>query len=52
VVTGPVPASVIYRLTSYGTTVLPVVERLGRGPPGPHHGETTDEGMGCAYPVA
>ncbi|WP_244162362.1 winged helix-turn-helix transcriptional regulator [Amycolatopsis regifaucium] len=26
VVTGPVPARVIYRLTPYGTTVLPVVE--------------------------
>ncbi|MFI6306001.1 winged helix-turn-helix transcriptional regulator [Amycolatopsis thailandensis] len=28
VVTGPVPARVIYRLTPYGTTVLPVVEEV------------------------
>jgi DNA-binding HxlR family transcriptional regulator len=26
--TGPVPAPVIYRLTAYGTTVLPVVESV------------------------
>jgi DNA-binding HxlR family transcriptional regulator len=28
IVTGPVPAPVIYRLTPYGTTVLPVVESV------------------------
>ena len=27
-VTGPVPAPVVYRLTSYGATVLPVVESV------------------------
>ncbi|MGA6161117.1 winged helix-turn-helix transcriptional regulator [Amycolatopsis magusensis] len=56
VVTGPVPAPVIYRLTPYGTTVLPVVEsvrvwgeahlrRTGGEPLG-------DEAMNCAHPIA
>ena len=52
VVTGPVPAPVIYRLTPYGTTVLPVVEgvrvwgethlRLTHGDP------TPNAAMSCA----
>lgn len=56
VVTGPVPAPVIYRLTSYGTTVLPVVEgvrqwgethlRLTGGEP------AADTPLGCANAIA
>ncbi|KJK45949.1 HxlR family transcriptional regulator [Lentzea aerocolonigenes] len=55
VVTGPVPAPVIYRLTEYGTSVLPVVEsvrvwgeehlRRSRG------GVAVSEAMSCVYPV-
>jgi len=56
IVTGPVPAPVIYRLTPYGTTVLPVVEsaRLwGEAHLRRTRSETaTDEAMGCAHPVA
>ncbi|NGY61564.1 helix-turn-helix transcriptional regulator [Lentzea sp. NEAU-D13] len=54
--TGPVPAPVIYRLTAYGTTVLPVVEgvrvwgethlRRTRGELAP------DAAMGCANSIA
>ena len=54
--TGPVPAPVIYRLTPYGTTVLPVVEgvrvwgethlRRTRGEHAP------DTAMGCANAIA
>jgi DNA-binding HxlR family transcriptional regulator len=56
VVTGPVPARVIYRLTPYGTTVLPVVEGVrvwgeahllrGNGAAAP------DAAMGCADAIA
>ena len=56
VVTGPVPAPVIYRLTAYGTTVLPVVEGVRvwgeahrqRVREEPAH----DQEMGCAQAVA
>jgi len=55
VVTGPVPARVIYRLTPYGTTVLPVVEgvrvwgdtHLQRT----HDGTAPDAAMGCGQAV-
>ncbi|MCP2251163.1 MULTISPECIES: winged helix-turn-helix transcriptional regulator [Lentzea] len=56
VVTGPVPAPVIYRLTPYGTTVLPVVEGVRVW--GEAHLERTrgeiaaDEPMACARPVS
>jgi DNA-binding HxlR family transcriptional regulator len=54
-VTGPVPAPVIYRLTPYGATVLPVVESVrtwGEAHLRHTHGETTaDEAMSCAQPV-
>ncbi|MGW6930442.1 winged helix-turn-helix transcriptional regulator [Lentzea sp. NPDC054927] len=53
--TGPVPAPVIYRLTPYGTTVLPVVEgvrvwgethlEITRGETAPH------KPMGCANAI-
>jgi DNA-binding HxlR family transcriptional regulator len=56
VVTGPVPARVIYRLTPYGTTVLPVVEtvrvwgqaHLQRT----HGGAAPDPAMGCHHAIA
>ncbi|UJW30097.1 helix-turn-helix transcriptional regulator [Saccharothrix sp. AJ9571] len=56
VVTGPVPAPVLYRLTPYGTTVLPVVESVRVW--GEAHLQRTggellgDEAMHCAHPVA
>ncbi|GAA3628599.1 HxlR family transcriptional regulator [Lentzea atacamensis] len=56
VVTGPVPAPVIYRLTPYGTTVLPVVESVrvwGETHLQRTHGETAvNEAMGCAHPIS
>ena len=56
VVTGPVPAPVIYRLTPYGTTVLPVVESVrvwGEAHLQRTHGETAaNEAMACAHPVS
>jgi len=53
--TGPVPAPVIYRLTAYGATVLPVVEavrvwgeaHLARI----HRPAASDDRMACATPV-
>jgi DNA-binding HxlR family transcriptional regulator len=55
-VTGPVPAPVIYRLTPYGTTVLPVVESVrvwGEAHLQRTHGEAApDEAMCCAHAVA
>ncbi|MEV6237322.1 helix-turn-helix domain-containing protein [Lentzea sp. NPDC051838] len=56
VVTGPVPAPVIYRLTPYGTTVLPVVESVRVW--GEEHLQRTygeiapNEAMSCAQPVS
>lgn len=56
VATGPVPAPVIYRLTPYGTTVLPVVESVRVW--GEAHLRRTDgqaprgEAMACADAVA
>jgi DNA-binding HxlR family transcriptional regulator len=56
VVTGPVPAPVIYRLTPYGTTVLPVAESVRVW--GEAHLQRThaaaahDEAMGCPRAVA
>jgi DNA-binding HxlR family transcriptional regulator len=48
--TGPVPAPVIYRLTPYGTTVLPVVESVRVW--GETHLQLTDrEVMSCAAPT-
>ncbi|GAB1509172.1 helix-turn-helix domain-containing protein [Actinophytocola sp. KF-1] len=56
VVTGPVPAPVIYRLTPYGTTVLPVVETVrqwGETHLRHTHDDTTaTDAMSCARPVA
>ena len=56
VVTGPVPAPVIYRLTPYGTTVLPVVESVRLWGEAhlrhTHDATSADEVMGCAHPVA
>lgn len=56
VVTGPVPAPIIYRLTSYGTTVLPVVEGVrvwGEAHLQRTHGQATpDESMRCAHAIA
>lgn len=53
--TGPVPAPVIYRLTPYGTTVLPTVESVRQwGETHLRHtsGElTANEAMSCAHPV-
>ncbi|MDZ5619391.1 winged helix-turn-helix transcriptional regulator [Nocardioides bizhenqiangii] len=54
--TGPVPAPVIYRLTPYGTTVLPVVESVrlwGEAHLERTHGEAapTDR-MSCGRAVA
>lgn len=54
--TGPVPAPVLYRLTAYGTTVLPVVESMRvwgerhveRTGPAP----STDSRLACADSVA
>ncbi|WP_116951429.1 winged helix-turn-helix transcriptional regulator [Jiangella endophytica] len=54
--TGPVPAPVVYRLTPYGKTVLPVVENVRAW--GEAHLEHTDgetapgEAMACADAVA
>lgn len=54
--TGPVPAPVIYRLTPYGTTVLPVVENVrawGESHLQYTHGEIAPgEAMGCAAAIA
>lgn len=52
--TGPVPAPVIYRLTPYGTTVLPVVESVRVwGEAHRRRSETYfDEAMGCDQPVS
>jgi DNA-binding HxlR family transcriptional regulator len=54
--TGPVPAPVIYRLTPYGKTVLPVVESVrvwGEAHLRHTGGETApDAAMGCAGAVA
>lgn len=54
--TGPVPAPVIYRLTPYGTTVLPAVESIrvwGEAHLQRTHGEPApDEALGCAHAVA
>ncbi|MCM0677676.1 helix-turn-helix transcriptional regulator [Micromonospora phytophila] len=56
VVTGPIPAPVIYRLTSYGTTVLPVVEGVrvwGETHLQRTHGQATpDESMRCTHAIA
>jgi DNA-binding HxlR family transcriptional regulator len=56
VVTGPVPAPVIYRLTPYGTTVLPVVESVrvwGEAHLARTQGTAApDAAMGCADPIA
>lgn len=55
VVTGPVPAPVVYRLTEYGSTVLPVVESVRIW--GEAHLERTnggiapDEAMACARSI-
>ncbi|WP_369373926.1 winged helix-turn-helix transcriptional regulator [Promicromonospora sp. Populi] len=55
-VTGPVPARVIYRLTPYGATVLPVVEGVRVW--GEAHLERTggevasDAAMGCVSAIA
>lgn len=55
-VTGPVPAPVIYRLTPYGATVLPVVEGVrvwGEAHLQRTEGETAlDTAMGCASSIA
>lgn len=53
--TGPVPAPVIYRLTPYGETLLPVVEAVRRW--GERHLERSSDGprhdsLGCAAPLA
>jgi DNA-binding HxlR family transcriptional regulator len=54
--TGPVPARVLYRLTPYGTTVLPVVEGVrvwGEGHLGhAYDGAAPGAGMGCANAIA
>lgn len=55
VTTGPVPARVLYRLTPYGTTVLPVVEGVrvwGEAHVRRTPGETApNPAMGCADAV-
>ncbi|MEC3980835.1 winged helix-turn-helix transcriptional regulator [Amycolatopsis sp. H20-H5] len=55
VVTGPVPARVIYRLTDYGTTVLPVVEGVrvwGEAHLPRTRGEAApDAAMGCTHAI-
>ncbi|QSF55971.1 helix-turn-helix domain-containing protein [Nocardioides sp. zg-1228] len=53
--TGPVPAPVVYRLTPYGATVLPVVESVRLW--GESHlertgGPTRDDAMACGRVVA
>ncbi len=56
IVTGPVPAPVVYRLTAYGSTVLPVVESVRVW--GETHLELTqgerapEDGMSCGRAVA
>lgn len=54
--TGPVPAPVIYRLTAYGNTVLPVVESVRAwGEAHLRHTDSepaSDEAMGCTHAVA
>ncbi len=54
--TGPVPAPVIYRLTPYGKTVLPVVENVriwGEAHLEHTHAETAPgEAMSCAAAIA
>lgn len=56
VVTGPIPAPIIYRLTSYGMTVLPVVEGVrvwGEAHLQRTHGQATpDESMRCTHAIA
>jgi DNA-binding HxlR family transcriptional regulator len=56
IVTGPVPAPVIYRLTPYGETVLPVVESVrvwGESHLERTHAEAAPGGrMSCARSVA
>ena len=56
VVTGPVPARVIYRLTPYGSTVLPVVEAVrvwGEDHVRRTHGEIApDPEMACTNAIA
>lgn len=50
--TGPVPAPVIYRLTPYGTTVLPVVESVRVWGEAHRQRSEFDEAMSCAQPVS
>ncbi len=54
--TGPVPARVLYRLTSYGTTVLPVVEGVrvwGEAHLQRTHGDAPPNAtMSCANAIA
>ncbi len=54
--TGPVPAPVIYKLTPYGATVLPVVEKVRQwGEAHQQHtqdAEALTEAMACTSPVA
>ena len=50
--TGPVPAPVIYRLTPYGTTVLPVVESVRVWGEAHRQRSEFDETMSCAQPVS
>jgi DNA-binding HxlR family transcriptional regulator len=56
VVTGPVPAPVIYRLTPYGASVLPVVEGVrvwGEAHLRRTEGETAlNPALGCAGSIA
>jgi DNA-binding HxlR family transcriptional regulator len=56
IVTGPVPAPVVYRLTAYGSTVLPVVESVriwGEAHLERSQGErAAEDGMSCAHAVA
>ncbi|MFI7427790.1 winged helix-turn-helix transcriptional regulator [Micromonospora sp. NPDC049836] len=56
IVTGPVPAPIIYRLTAYGSTVLPVVEGVrvwGEAHLRRTHGRAaSDEPMRCAHAIA
>ena len=55
VVTGPVPAPVIYRLTPYGTTVLPTVEAVRQwGEAHLRHTQSAPaptESMACTNPI-
>lgn len=52
--TGPVPAPVIYQLTEYGKTLLPVVEGMrvwGEGHLRRMLSEPRSDGMGCALSI-